>query len=209
MSNHLDELLARRPELEASRSQIVAAFELLEQCFRGGNKLLLCGNGGSASDAEHWAGELLKGFESKRPLPDAAKQGLPDEVGDRLQDALPAIPLTGFTSLRSAVANDIDAVYEYAQLVWGLGRSGDLLVAISTSGNASNVCRAAEVAAARGMRVLGLTGRDGGKLRGLTDLCLCMPETRTLLVQELHLAVYHTLSLMLEEAFFGRSGGGS
>lgn len=184
------------------RGELESAFAMLQTCLRSGNKLLLCGNGGSAADAEHWAGELLKGFESKRPLSGAERGGLPDELANQLQGALPAIPLTGFLSLRTAFANDVDPALEYAQLVWGLGKLGDVLIAISTSGNARNVRLAAQAAKARGVKVLALTGQTGGQLRPHAELALTVPETRTLLVQELHLAIYHTLSLMLEDAFF-------
>ncbi|HEX7008412.1 MAG TPA: SIS domain-containing protein [Phycisphaeraceae bacterium] len=204
--DHLAELIRRRPQLEACRADIESAFVLLEQAFRRSGKVLLCGNGGSAADAEHWAGELLKGFESRRPLPPQAREPLPPELANRLQGGLPAIPLTGFTSLRTAVANDIDAELEYAQLVWSLGSPSDVLVGISTSGQARNICRAAQAARARDMRVLALTGQAGGWLAELADCCIRVPESRTLLVQELHLPIYHCLSLMLEDAFFPAPG---
>lgn len=198
MSAHLDALLERRPELAGCAVDIDAAFAVLVKSFRAGGRLYLCGNGGSAADAEHWAGELLKGFYARR----RPRRRLPAALRG-LQDGLPAIPLTGFLSLRTAVANDIAAELEFAQLVWALGRPGDVLVAISTSGDAENVAAAAQAAQVRQMTVIGLTGRRGGRLRRLAAPCIRVPETQTHLVQELHLGVYHALCLALEEVFFG------
>ena len=201
--DHLAALLARRPELTALSDDIRAAHELFLRCYRGGGTSLLCGNGGSAADADHWAGELLKGFESRRPLPAAQRVGLDPDIVSKLQCGLPAIPLTGFPALRSAVANDIDPQLDFAQLVQAFGQPGWLFVGISTSGNARNVCAAAEVARARGLYVLGLTGMSGGRLATLCDVCLCAPSTRTCEAQEYHLPIYHTLCLLLEDALFG------
>jgi len=201
MRDHLAELISRRPMLAALEADLRRAGDLLIACYRAGGTLLLCGNGGSAADCEHWAGELLKGFESRRPLTEGERGGLDPAIAGKLQRGLPAIPLTGFPALRSAVANDIDPLLEYAQLVQAFGRPGWVLVGISTSGNAGNVCAAAQVARARGMSVLGLTGAGGGRLAGLSDLCLRVPCARTCEVQELHLPIYHTLCLMLEDAF--------
>jgi D-sedoheptulose 7-phosphate isomerase len=201
-TDHLAALLARRPELGPIAGDIRAAHELFLRCYRGGGTALFCGNGGSAADSDHWAGELLKGFESRRPLPAAQHVGLDESIAGRLQCGLPAIPLTGFPALRTAVANDIDPVLEFAQLVQAFGRPGGLFVGISTSGNAGNVCAAAEVARARGLMVLGLTGAGGGRLAGLCDVCLCAPSARTCEAQEYHLPIYHTLCLMLEDALF-------
>jgi D-sedoheptulose 7-phosphate isomerase len=144
----------------------------------------------------------MKGFESRRPLPQEQRAGLRPELADKLQQAVPCIPLTGFSALRSAVANDIDPTLEFAQLIMALGRPGSIFVGLSTSGNAANVCVAAEVARARGLRVLGLTGEGGGQLAEICDLCLRVPAKRTLEVQELHLPVYHTLCLLVEDEFF-------
>lgn len=204
--DHLAALIARRPELAPIRADIAAANRLFVDCYRAGGTALFCGNGGSAADSDHWAGELLKGFESRRPLPADQRAGLPPELAGKLQGGLPAIPLTGFPALRTAVANDIDPVLEFAQLVQAFGRPGWLFVGLSTSGNAGNVCAAAAVARACGMRVLGLTGAGGGRLAGLCDLCLRVPSARTCEVQELHLPIYHTLCLMLEDAMFGTTG---
>jgi D-sedoheptulose 7-phosphate isomerase len=201
MSLHLKNLLVRYPALEACRSDIQQAFDLLSATFLKDGKLLLCGNGGSASDSEHWAGEMLKGFAHSRPLPASMRQGLPPEMAARLQWAFPVIPLTGFPSLATAFSNDVEPEYVFAQLVLALGRSGDVLAALSTSGNSPNVCRAAEVARARSMPVVVLTGSAGGKLKELADVCICVPAIETPHVQEFHLPIYHCISLMLEEAF--------
>lgn len=200
-ADRFNELALRRPELAALEKPFLKAYTLLESCLKRGNQIFLCGNGGSAADCEHWAGELLKGFYSRRSLPPAVKAALRPELRV-LQGGLPAIPLTGFISLRTAVANDVDPRLEFAQLVWALGKKGDVLIAISTSGMAANVCFAVEAATYRGLKVLGLSGSAGGQLRDLTDCCLLMPATRTHLIQEMHLAVYHTLCLALEDRFF-------
>lgn len=198
--NHLAELARRHPQLEPLVPSVHRAADMFLECFRLGGNALLAGNGGSAADADHWSGELLKGFESRRPLPAMERAALPPEFADKLQWAVPCIPLTGFPALRTAVANDIDPVLEFAQLVVALGRPGSLFVGLSTSGNAANVCAAAQVARARGLKVLGLTGEGGGKLATLCDLCLRAPATRTLEVQEFHLPLYHTICLLIEDA---------
>jgi D-sedoheptulose 7-phosphate isomerase len=201
MSSHLNNLIERHSALEECRSDIQQAFDLLTATFLRGGKLLLCGNGGSAADSEHWAGEMLKGFAHSRPLSTSMRQGLPSEMAARLQWAFPVIPLTGFPSLATAFSNDVDPEFVFAQLMLALGRPGDVLAALSTSGNSSNVCRAAEVARARNIPVLVLTGAGGGQLKALADVCICVPATQTPYVQEFHLPIYHCLSLMLEETF--------
>ena len=200
---HLGELLVRYPALLPLRADIEAAFVLLLQTVTGGGKLLLCGNGGSAADADHWSGELLKGFQNRRPLSVEELDSLAPHLGDKLQSAIPAIPLTSFPALATAFGNDVDPDYVFAQLVWGLGHPGDVLIAISTSGNARNVCHAAQTARAKRMSVLGLTGETGGSLHNLCDICVRAPSLVTAHVQELHLPIYHSLSLMLEEELFG------
>jgi D-sedoheptulose 7-phosphate isomerase len=202
MNPHLDALLKRCPELSALEKDILAAYDMLHHCLLGGGKFLLCGNGGSAADCEHWAGELLKGFKSKRPLSADDQKALGPEIGPKLQGAIPAIPLTGFPGLATAFTNDVDPLLVYAQLTWGLGRPGDVLIGISTSGNAVNVGHAARTARAMGVKVLGLTGTTGGALKPLCDLCLCAPSTETYRIQEFHLPIYHCLCLMLEDSHF-------
>jgi D-sedoheptulose 7-phosphate isomerase len=202
MNPHLVQLLDRRPELESCRDDINEVFLACCQSLRNGGKLLLAGNGGSAADADHWTGELLKGFCSKRPLSAPEKESLPAELRDKLQGGIPAIPLTGFTALATAFNNDVDPTLTFAQLVWALGKPGDVFIGISTSGNAANIGAAMTAAKAKGLVRVGLTGKTGGKLLPLTDLCIRVPATETYRIQELHLPVYHCLSLMLEDEFF-------
>lgn len=202
MTMRIQKLMTRHPALAPLQADIEQAFTMLRDCYRTGGKLLLAGNGGSAADADHWTGELLKGFASKRPLSAAEREGLPADMADKLQGSLPAIPLTVFPALTTAFNNDVDPELTYAQLVWGLGKPGDVFIGLSTSGNARNVCAAAEVARARGLSCLALTGAGGGRLAGLVDLCLRAPATETYQVQEYHLPIYHTLCLMLEDEFF-------
>ena len=199
---HLIELIQRLPELRPGQEIIWEIYLAMGRSLRTGGKLLLCGNGGSAADADHWAGELLKGFRRLRPLTTEQRAGLPEETAHRLQGALPAIPLTGFTAFSSAFANDVCAELVIAQLTWALGRRGDVWVGLSTSGNARNVCAAAEVARTMGLITVGLTGSGGGQLAGLCNLCIRAPATETFRVQEYHLPIYHCLSLMLEDDFF-------
>jgi D-sedoheptulose 7-phosphate isomerase len=201
-SVHLDNLIQRCPDLKSIRDEIEAAYFKLKHCQEQGGKFVICGNGGSAADAEHWAGELLKGFKSKRSLSIQEKSSLPPYLSEKLQGFIRAIPLTGFSSLATAFGNDVDPQLIYAQLTWGLGEEGDVFIGISTSGNARNICYAAEVARARGLFVLGLSGETGGNLKALCDLCLCCPSTETYRIQEFHLPIYHCLSLMLEDEFF-------
>jgi D-sedoheptulose 7-phosphate isomerase len=177
--------------------------------YRHGGKLLICGNGGSAADSEHIVGELMKGYLSKRPLPDPVRQRFsavfPDDgayLADHLQGALPAISLVSQSSLLTAFANDVAADLIFAQQVYGYGRPGDVLLAISTSGNAANVVRAIQVARVQGLKSIGLTGRDGGALKTLCDLAIRVPADTTPTIQEYHIAVYHTLCALLEEEFF-------
>jgi D-sedoheptulose 7-phosphate isomerase len=202
MNVHINKLLQRCPQLVDCRSDVEKVFAIMRDCFQKGGKMLLCGNGGSAADAEHWAGELLKGFIRPRILPQNDKRVLPKELGIKLQGSLPAIPLTGFTSFNTAFANDVDPQLAFAQLVWGLGRPGDILVGLSTSGNARNVCAAMQAAKARGLYRIGLSGRSGGRLNQHCDLCIKVPAEETYLIQELHLPIYHCLSMMLEDEFF-------
>lgn len=203
MSPLLDELVSRYPELAECKASIEQAYALLHATYAAGGKLLVCGNGGSAADAEHLAGELLKGFRQRRPLPAKWRKRLGNDLADQLQGALPTLPLPSWVSLNTAFANDCDPDYTFAQLTWGLGCAGDALLAISTSGNAANVCHAIRVAQAKRLKTIGLTGRCGGKLKAGVDVCVCVPEEDVYKIQERHLPIYHTWSLMLEEAFFG------
>jgi D-sedoheptulose 7-phosphate isomerase len=202
MHPHIAQLIQRLPALEICAEQIEGAFSVMRDSYTGGGKLLLAGNGGSGADAEHWAGELLKGFLSKRRLGEIEREKMGDALADKLQGGLPAIPLTGFTALRTAWLNDCDPHYLYAQLVYALGRPGDVLVGISTSGNSKNVCHALDTAKKAGIKTIGLTGAGGGRVFEIADLTIRVPADRVHIIQEYHLPVYHTLCLMLEDAFF-------
>lgn len=199
----LDRLLAEQPTLSEHGSTVRKAFDIIRESFASGGKLLLCGNGGSAADCEHIAGELMKGFLLKRPIPrefseNPALQG----EGAYLQGALPAISLTGHPALSTAFANDVNPDMSFAQQVYGYGRPGDVLLGLSTSGNAKNVCHAMRVARAAGMKTVGITGENGGAMKELCDICICLPASETYRVQEFTLPVYHALCAMLEAAFF-------
>ena len=192
-------LIARYPILRECEEEILQAAEMMVETYRNGGKILLCGNGGSAADCEHISGELLKGFLSKRRVTDAR---LPLHAREALQGSLPAIPLPSLTSALTAAQNDLDPDYAYAQLLYGLAKKGDLLIAISTSGNAKNVCNAATVARALDVKVLALTGRVGGSLLSLSDASVRVPRDETYEIQELHLPVYHFLCAYTEEQLF-------
>jgi D-sedoheptulose 7-phosphate isomerase len=187
------------PTLIGLLPQMRAAFDLLRGAFAAGGKLLLCGNGGSAADCDHIAGELLKGFRSLRPVTD---ETLPADLREKPQGSLPAISLHSACAAMTATLNDLDPDIVYAQMLHGLGEKGDLLIALSTSGNANNVCNAARLAKAKGLTVLSMTGAKGGKLKDLADFCICVPETETYKVQELHLPVYHYLCAQTEQELF-------
>lgn len=202
-------LVNKYPELEACIPDIVRAFELLADSYRSGGKLLVCGNGGSSADSDHIVGELMKGFMSKRPLPqqrrDELSAAFPEDgayLADHLQGALPAISLTSSTALISAYANDVAADMVYAQQVYGYGRREDVLLGISTSGNSANVIRALQVARARGLATIGLTGEHGGRMRELCDVAIRVPWGVTPDIQERHLPIYHALCILLEDEFF-------
>ena len=209
MHPELSNLLKNYPDLEPCVGDIQAAYEILSQTYQAGGKLLICGNGGSASDSDHIVGELMKGFELKRPINDGLRQRLNQlspETGaylaDHLQGALPAISLSAHSALATAITNDTDGDIAFAQQVLGYGKQGDTLLGISTSGNSVNVRHALTVAKALGLHTIGLTGKTGGKMRDLCDVTICAPFERTLAVQERHLPIYHTLCIMLEQEFF-------
>lgn len=194
--------------LETCRKDIQQAADCLITCFENGGKLLICGNGGSSADAEHIVGELMKGFLKKRPLPTEKRrlmcERFPEVIDllDNLQEGLPAISLPSLASLNSAYSNDVDPAMVYAQGVLALAKSEDILLGISTSGNSENVVNAATLAKSIGITVLTLTGKTGGKLREVSDVCIRVPATETYQVQELHLPVYHALCAAVEEHFF-------
>jgi D-sedoheptulose 7-phosphate isomerase len=207
--SHLSRLLERYPILKPCDADLASAFDLLVAAYQSGNKLLLCGNGGSAADSEHMVAELMKGFLKRRPIPsehaaqlEAANPATGRAIATRLQGTLAAIPLSSHVSLITAIANDIDYEMIFAQQVYGLGRPGDVLLAISTSGNSKNVINAVIVAKAFGLKTIVLTGKSGDSLAALADVAIKVPVDNIAEIQELHLPVYHWLSTELEETFF-------
>lgn len=203
------DLIARYPALAEQKNNMLDALTGLIQTYRSGGKLLVCGNGGSAADAEHIVGELMKGFLLPRPLSDDMKKKLAenfpqtaDYLSRNLQMALPAVSLVGQTALNTAFANDQAPDLTFAQQVLGLGQPGDALLAISTSGNSANVLYAVQVAKTKGMFTVGLAGKTGGKLANLADVAIISPAVETYLIQEHHLPIYHTLCAALEHEFF-------
>lgn len=209
VKEYLEELGSRYPQLREIEESVWQAFRMIGDSYERGGKLLIAGNGGSCADAEHIVGELMKGFVKRRQVPEdfASKLRLADEkrgeeLAGKLQGGLPAIALSGHPGLSTAFLNDVDGNLTYAQQVYGYGRPEDVFLGISTSGNAQNIMYGAVVARAKGMKVLTLTGRDGGKLREISDLAVIVPAHETYKIQEFHLPVYHTLCLMLEEHFF-------
>jgi len=207
--NHIHHLVQRYPQLDAVKDSISLAFEIIKESYKNGGKLLIAGNGGSASDAEHIAGELMKTFAKKRTLPDSFVSEIKKvdlEISEyllpKMQPGLPAIALSGHASLNTACINDIDGNITFAQQVYGYGKSEDVLLGISTSGNSKNILYACAVAKAKKLKIIGLTGEGGGKLKQYSDICICVPETETYKIQELHLPVYHIICMMLEDYFF-------
>lgn len=204
----LKQLSVRYPALSVVEQDVQAAYEIIQQAFAGGNKLYLCGNGGSSADCEHITGELLKSFKKCRPLPDEFSQKLSEygEEGEKLKagldGGLPAISLCGHFAFSTAYQNDKDPMFVFAQQVNVWGKAGDVLLTLSTSGNSKNCIYAAMVAKAKGMKVVFLGGGTGGKLKGMSDASIVVPEKETYKVQELHLPVYHCLCAMLEEEFY-------
>lgn len=212
MEDQLKLLIERHPQLSACLEDIKRAYLLLEGAYQEGRKLLVCGNGGSASDSEHIVGELMKEFKLKRKVYSdhaAALKEIDPVLGqvlaDNLQGALPAISLTGHSSLQTAFMNDAVPELVFAQQVNGYGTPGDIFLGISTSGNSKNILYAAVNAKAKGLKVIGLTGANENQLMRYSDVCIRVPETETYKIQELHLPVYHCLCLMLEEKFFGHT----
>ena len=206
MSTGLTSLFQRYPVLRTCEKDLRAAFDALAAAYHGGNKLLVCGNGGSAADSEHIVGELMKGFLKRRSLPaeEVAKLEAAGgkEIAQRLQGSLAAISLPSQMSLLTATANDGDYDLTFAQQVYGLGRAGDVLLAISTSGKSANVCNAVIVAKAFGLKSIALTGKSGGDLAPVADIAVKVPSDNVAEIQELHLPVYHWLSTELEVTFF-------
>ncbi len=209
LMKHIYLLLERYPSLESAKDDVIAAYLLLEECYENGGKLLVAGNGGSAADAEHIVGELMKGFKMPRKPEIAFAEKLVAEnkelgsiLAENLQGALPAIALDGHLALSTAYMNDCEPLLCFAQQVNGYGKTGDVFLGISTSGNSKNILFAATTAHAKGMKVIGLTGEKDSKLDDISDVCIKVPHTETYMIQELHLPIYHCLCLMLENKFF-------
>lgn len=203
----IEELVERYPELNGIKSEIVKAADCIIEAYKNGNKVLCCGNGGSAADSLHIVGELMKAFVCKRKVSDEWEQKFStckdkEYIVKNLQMALPAISLVSETGLLTAYANDVAPDMNFAQQVFGQGKEGDVLIAISTSGNSTNVIYAAEVAQAMGISVIGLTGESGGTLNSLADVLINVPQKETFKIQELHLPIYHAICLAVESEFF-------
>jgi len=210
LKKHIDLLVQRYPRLKSITPSIISAYEVMEQAYSMDHKLLVAGNGGSAADSEHIAGELMKRFKSPRPVTSDFAKKLCEidsvrgpQLSKNLERSLMAIPLVAHEALSTAYINDVDGYGVFAQQLLGFGRPGDVFLGISTSGNSQNIMNAVVVAKALEMKVIGLTGADGGELASTADVVVKAPETETYLIQELHLPIYHCWCLMLEDRFFG------
>ena len=207
--NYVEELIKNYPQLAGCRAEVQAAVDAIVKMYHDGGKIMLCGNGGSAADCSHIAGELLKGFILRREPKGENRERLlsvPEiaPYASVLQDGLCAIALSDQSAVLSAFANDCSPDAVYAQLVYSMHKSGDILLGISTSGNSENVVLAVAAAKAMGLCTIGLTGSSGGRLYGLCDITVRVPETETYRVQELHLPVYHAICAEVERILFGK-----
>lgn len=211
LEKHIELLINRYPVLEVCKQDIIEAYLLMEECYENDGKLLVAGNGGSAADSEHIAGELMKRFKIQRPVSEEYANRLVEIDPERgpglaknLERSLMAIPLVAHEALTTAYINDVDGLGVFAQQLMGFGRKGDVFLGISTSGNSKNIMNATVVARASEIKIIGLTGATGGELAEVSDVVIKVPETETYMIQELHLPVYHCLCLMLEDKFFGK-----
>lgn len=211
MDKYISELIERYPILESNAEAIASVYEILVKCFENDGKLLVAGNGGSAADADHIVGELMKGFLRPRKIGEELKDKLCEidremgvELSQKLQGALPVIALHNHGSLNTAILNDVDGNMCFAQQIMGYGNADDVFMAISTSGNSQNIIYAAITAKAKGLKVIGLTGTGGGRLSSFADEIIAVKSDVTHIVQELHSPIYHCLCMMLEERFWGR-----
>lgn len=214
LQQHVEMLMRRYPALKEIYNDIVDAYFILEKCYTNGGKLLVAGNGGSAADSEHIAGELMKRFKTPRPVSKEFAEKLRaidpvrgEALANNLECSLMAIPLVAHEALTTAYINDVDGLGVFAQQLFGFGRQGDVFLGISTSGDSKNVMNATVVAKALGIKVIGLTGAKGGELETAADVCVKAPATETYMIQELHLPIYHCWCLMLEDKFFGKNEG--
>lgn len=211
LQKHIDLLVKRYPVLDKVKEKIIDAYFIIEECYENDGKLLVAGNGGSAADSEHIAGELMKRFKIPRPVSNEYAKKLlsvdPERgtaLAKNLEKSLMAIPLVAHEALTTAYINDVDGLGVFAQQLMGFGRKGDVFLGISTSGNSENIMNATVVARASGIKIIGLTGAIGGELAKVSDVAIQVPENETYMVQELHLPIYHCLCLMLEDRFFGK-----
>ncbi len=211
LQKHMDLLIKRYPALAEIQDQIVSAYLVMEESYEKDGKLLVAGNGGSAADSEHIVGELMKRFKTLRPIPPELREKLlavdaerGAELAQSLECTLMAIPLVSHEALTTAFMNDVGSVDVYAQQLLGYGRPGDVFLGISTSGNSENIMRCIILAKALGIKVIGLTGKTGGKMAEVCDVTVKAPETETYMIQEYHLPIYHCWCLMLEDHFFGK-----
>lgn len=211
LRKHIDLLIKRYPVFGQIKDDIISGYFVMEECYKNGGKLLVAGNGGSAADSEHIAGELMKRFKIPRPVSPEFAEKLKDIdsvygeiLAKNLECGLMAIPLVAHEALTTAYINDVDGFSIFAQQLFGFGRSGDVFLGVSTSGNSKNVINATVVARALGIKVIGLTGANGGELAKVADVVVKAPETETYMIQELHLPIYHCWCLMLEDKFFGK-----
>ena len=210
VEKHIDVLINRYPQLASVRRDIIDAYLIMEECYEHDGKLLIAGNGGSAAESEHIAGEQMKRFGAPRPISEDFGKKIVEsdpvrgaDLAKNLERSLMAIPLVVHEAMTTAYINDVDGYGVFAQRLYGFGRPGDVFLGISTSGNSKNVLSATVVARVLGIKVVGLTGKDGGELARVADVAVIVPESRTYMIQELHLPIYHCWCLMLEEKFFG------
>ena len=207
MEKHLDELTARYPVLAETRTAIGNFIKMLISLYRTDGTFFVAGNGGSGADAEHICGELLKGFCRKRPLAAGDLENLrscgdEENFGSQLQNGLRAVSLLSHPALTTAFGNDVDPDLAFAQQIWALGKAGDVMLGISTGGNASNIRKAFITARAKNIKTVLLTGNRHGICEEYADLVIAVPEKETFKIQELHLPIYHTVCLAVEAAFF-------
>ncbi len=211
LEKHINLLVNRYPILKSIEQDIIDAYLVMEECYEHDGKLLIAGNGGSAADSEHIAGELMKRFKIPRKVTPEMADKLKkidrirgENLSNNLERGLMAIPLVAHEALSTAYINDVDGLGVFAQQLFGFGRKGDVFLGISTSGNSKNIMYATVVARVLGIKVIGLTGALGGELASVADVAVRVPEKETYMIQELHLPVYHCWCLMLEEKFFGK-----
>lgn len=212
LMNYIDSLISRYPKLELIKEDVIKGYLIIEECYEKGGKLLVAGNGGSAADSEHIAGELMKRFKIPRPVDEGFANKLKQidkerglYLAENLERSLTAIPLVAHEALTTAYINDVDGKGVFAQQLLGYGREGDVFLGISTSGNSENIINAAVTAKALGIKIIALTGKNDSKISDIADVAVKVPETETYMVQELHLPIYHCWCLMLEERYFGKN----